>query len=189
METRDKIIQSAIELFGEKGYHATSVKEICAKCGVSIGALFHYFPSKGELLFEIHDRFIDIHLEQVERVFSRDDIGCRDKLRELILDLVQLIADFKPNVVVFVQEYKYVTEDKLAVIKSKRDKSEEIFKKVIEQGVEKGEFKKDLDVDITVKAVFGICDWTYRWMEPGGRLAPREIGLVFWKILMEGMLA
>lgn len=189
MGTREIIIQSAIELFGEKGYHATSVKEICAKSNVSIGALFHYFPNKAELLFQIHDKFIDIHLEHVERVFSREDMGYHDKLRELILDLVQLIADFKPDVVVFLQEYKYVTEDNLAVIKSKRDKSEGIFKKVIEQGIENGDFKKDLNVDITVKAVFGICDWTHRWMNPGGRLTPREIGLVFWKILLEGLQA
>ncbi|MFZ5633335.1 MAG: TetR/AcrR family transcriptional regulator [Bacillota bacterium] len=187
MDTRDKIIQSAIELFGEKGYHATSIQEISDKAEVSKGAVFHYFPNKSELLFVIHDNFIDIHLEQVERVLMKDDLCASEKMRELILDLVQLIADFKPSVIIFLQEFKYVTEDKLEIIKSKRGKSEEMFKKVIEQGVNSGEFKKDLDIDLTVKAIFGMCDWTYRWMNPNGRLTPREIGLNFWKILMGGL--
>jgi len=187
MDTRNKIIQSAIELFGEKGYHATSIQEISEKAEVSKGAVFHYFPNKGDLLFVIHDTFIDIHLEQVERVLMREDLCASEKLRELILDLVQLIADFKPSVIIFARELRNITEDNLAIIKAKRDKSAYMFRKVIEQGVKEGEFRKDLDIDVTVKAIFGMCDWTYLWMDPNGRLTTREIGVCFWQILMGGL--
>lgn len=187
METRDKIIQSSVELFGVKGYHSTSLQEISDNAGVSKGAVFHYFPNKSEILYEIHDSFIDRILEQAMAVINRDDLDASQKLRDLILDLVQLIADFKPYVVVFFQELKNVPEDKMLLIKAKRDEYEKIFQAVVEQGVDNGVFRNDLNIDITVKAIFGMCDWTHMWMNPKGFFIPRQIGLMFWKILNEGL--
>ncbi|MBF7082711.1 TetR family transcriptional regulator [Desulfallas sp. Bu1-1] len=187
MDTRGKIIQSAVELFGQKGYHSTSIQEIGEHAGVSKGAIFHYFPNKSEILFVIHEKFIDIILEKADHVLHREDLSATQKLRELIVDLVQLIADFKPYVVVFFKEYKYVDEDRLAIIKAKRDRCEQIFKAVVEQGVAGGEFRRDLDIDMIVKAIFGMCDWTHQWMRPDGRLTPRQIALTFCDLLLGGL--
>ncbi|WP_027365649.1 TetR/AcrR family transcriptional regulator [Desulfotruncus alcoholivorax] len=187
METRDKIILSAVELFEKKGYHTTTIQEISENAGVSKGAVFHYFPNKTEILFVIHERFINVLLEKATHVLHRTDFNAARKLQQLIIDLVQLIADFKPYVVVFFQEYKYIGEDRLAIIKAKRDQCEKIFWSVVEEGVANGEFRKDLEVDIIVKAIFGMCDWTHQWMNPNGKLKPKEIGLIFWEILMSGV--
>ncbi|SFF97843.1 transcriptional regulator, TetR family [Desulfotomaculum arcticum] len=187
METRDKIILSAVELFEKKGYHTTTIQEISENAGVSKGAVFHYFPNKTEILFVIHERFIDVLLVKANHVLQKADLNAAQKLQQLIIDLVQLIADFKPYVVVFFQEYKYIGEDKMAIIKAKREHCEKIFQSVVEAGVADGEFRKDLEVDIIVKAIFGMCDWTHQWMNPAGKLKPGEIGLIFWEILMGGV--
>ena len=187
METRDKIILSAVELFEKKGYHTTTIQEISENAGVSKGAVFHYFPNKTEILFVIHERFIDVLLVKANHVLHRADLDAAQKLKQLIIDLVQLIADFKPYVVVFFQEYKYIGEDKLSIIKAKRDQCEKIFLSVVEAGVKNGEFRKDLEVDIILKAIFGMCDWTHQWMNPSGKLKPGEIGLMFWEIIMGGV--
>jgi len=51
--TREKILGSALELFAERGYGATSVKAIARRAGVSQGLMYNYFPSKKALLKEI----------------------------------------------------------------------------------------------------------------------------------------
>ncbi len=187
MDTREKIIQSAVELFGRKGYHSTSIQEICEHAGVSKGAVFHYFSNKSEILFVIHDQFIDVILEQAGRVLQQEELTATEKLRELLILLVQLVADFKMHVTVFFKEYKYVDKDRLDIIREKRDRCEQIYRTVVEQGVASGEFRQDLDVDVVVKGLFGMCDWTYQWMNPDGRLTPREIALIFWELLLKGL--
>lgn len=189
MDTRDKIIQSAVKLFGEKGYHSTSIQEISQKAGVSKGAVFHYFPNKSELLYVIHDIHIDMLLESAKRILDKNNLTANDKLRELIIDLVHHLADYRLYVLVLLREFINVTdENKLTIIKDKRDMYEKAFHTVIKDGVKNGEFRKDLNIDITVKAIFGMCNWTPRWLNPEGELLPSQIGLIFWDIVKSGLL-
>lgn len=57
---RTKLIEAATSTIREKGYAATSVDDICAKAGVTKGAFFHYFASKGALAVAAADRWSDI---------------------------------------------------------------------------------------------------------------------------------
>lgn len=52
---RAQIIQAAIELFGEHGYRATSLRQIGAHCGITHAGVLHHFPTKEELLLAVLD--------------------------------------------------------------------------------------------------------------------------------------
>jgi AcrR family transcriptional regulator len=52
-ETRNRIVQSALKLFADKGYEATGVAEICETSDVSKGAFYHHFPSKQAIFLEL----------------------------------------------------------------------------------------------------------------------------------------
>jgi AcrR family transcriptional regulator len=54
---KERILQAALQLFAEKGYHATTTKEIAAACGVAEGLLFYYFGGKRELLLSVVRKF------------------------------------------------------------------------------------------------------------------------------------
>jgi AcrR family transcriptional regulator len=53
---RDHLVDTALELFAQKGYDATSVKQISTAAGVAVGLLYHYFPSKSEVLRAVWER-------------------------------------------------------------------------------------------------------------------------------------
>src|SRR5690606_18941267 len=53
---RDKVIDCALRLFREKGYHATSMADISEACGLLKGSIYHYFPGKKELAAAALDR-------------------------------------------------------------------------------------------------------------------------------------
>jgi TetR/AcrR family transcriptional regulator, transcriptional repressor for nem operon len=55
--TRERLIQAAMRLFGEKGYLATSVAEILQQAGANSGSLYHYFPTKQDLLIAVLERY------------------------------------------------------------------------------------------------------------------------------------
>ncbi|MDP1421542.1 TetR/AcrR family transcriptional regulator [Peribacillus simplex] len=70
-EKNKMIIDKSVELFAEKGYHATSVQEIAEKCGIAKGSFYNYFKSKEELLVSIFkfyyealtDSLLDLELD------------------------------------------------------------------------------------------------------------------------------
>ena len=58
IETRAKILESAIECFSRTGYDATGVAEICRLAGVTKGAFYHHFPSKHAVFLELLEHWL-----------------------------------------------------------------------------------------------------------------------------------
>ena len=57
--TRDRLVFTAMQLFGEKGYESTSVADILKAAGANSGSLYHFFPTKQDLLLEVLRRYRD----------------------------------------------------------------------------------------------------------------------------------
>ncbi len=190
MDTRSKIIQAAVQLFGQKGYYSTSIQEISEHAGVSKGAVFHYFPNKSDLLFVIHDIHINILLEHAAHILEQNELTAAGKLRAMITDLIQVLTDYKLYAIVFFQEFRHITDaEKLAAIKKKRNEYEKAFRVVLRQGLENGEFRPDLNINLAVKGILGMCDWTTQWLKPEGPLTPEQIGQLFGDMLLNGISA
>ncbi len=58
-ETRERILNAALEAFGRYGYDATSVAEICRRAGVTKGGFYHHFPSKKALFLDLLERWLE----------------------------------------------------------------------------------------------------------------------------------
>lgn len=69
-DKKNKIMDSALKLFVEKGFHGTSTSAISKNAGVSAGILFHYFPSKNDLITEL---FLNIKTEFFKLLFNQVD--------------------------------------------------------------------------------------------------------------------
>lgn len=191
MNTRNQILNSAVQLFGTKGYHATSIQDICRLAGVSKGAVFHYFNNKIELLFEIHEVIIDILLGEYKNVLDHNESKPTMQLKQLVNISVELMVEYKPYIAVLFREYKNLQNDDhyFHITKAKRDRCENIVKEVIRQGVASGEFRQDLELSILAKLFFGICNWTYIWLNPQGPLTPQQISDSIWQLLIGGLAA
>ena len=84
---RREIVEQAMTVFGELGYHGTSLREVAARCGISHPGLLHHFPSKEALLQAVLQ-----HRDRIDRAWM-DDTGSHglDGLRRLV-ELVALNA-------------------------------------------------------------------------------------------------
>lgn len=71
-DTRDRLIETARQLFLKKGYTATGVAEILETAGLNAGSLYHFFPTKDDLLLAVLERYKELLGPCVlEPVFSR----------------------------------------------------------------------------------------------------------------------
>lgn len=79
-QSRTKIMDTALELFGTYGYHSTSVSKIAKAAGISKGLMYNYFNSKEDLLHSIIIESIEEH-ESWWNEFTAMDISAYEKLR------------------------------------------------------------------------------------------------------------
>src|SRR3954464_3570545 len=118
-ETRKALLESALRLFDERGYHATSAHDIDNEAGVTKGALYHHFSGKEEILHQIQEDYIDDRLRNAKLILEEFDAPV-DRLKQLILESLVGIERFRPHVAVFTQERRFLTEVRFAAIKDKR---------------------------------------------------------------------
>src|SRR6476469_10656324 len=64
-DTRDRIYNAALALFRERGFDATTMRDVAAAAGMSLGAAYHYFPSKDAIVLAYYDRVSREHARRV----------------------------------------------------------------------------------------------------------------------------
>ncbi|WP_217558577.1 TetR/AcrR family transcriptional regulator [Paenibacillus sp. GbtcB18] len=81
---KEKIIQSAIRLFAEKGYQATSIQDIAEDCSIAKGSLYKYFDSKEDLYICILEQRQQSMIKAVEKIRQRTDLSRKETFLEEI---------------------------------------------------------------------------------------------------------
>jgi TetR/AcrR family transcriptional regulator, cholesterol catabolism regulator len=181
-------MDAALELFREKGYHSTSLQDIIKAADCSKGGFYHHFSSKEELLYLIHETFINYELEKGEEVKRRKETAT-NRLRQLIIDLVESIDMYRPHVTVFFEERRFLSSDRFVQIKKKRDQYEAIVREIVSEGIRSGEFRTDIDARIITFGLFGMCNWTYQWLRPGRGFTSHQVGEMFANLILQGLQA
>ena len=82
-----RVLDAAVELFAEQGFDATSVQEVVERARVTKGAMYHYFRSKDDLLYEIYHDLITVQLAGMDRIMAAGG-PAPDTLRAIIVDLI-----------------------------------------------------------------------------------------------------
>jgi AcrR family transcriptional regulator len=182
-DKRRELVAQAAELFDQTGYHTTSVAELARAVGLQKPTLYHYFASKDEILFSIHEGFIDLLIERQE---ARSGLTGAESLREIMCDVLGLMDTHRGHVRVFFEHYRELSPDHQATIARKRDAYQALVEEVIARGVRSGEFR-DVDPRLTTLAVFGMCNWAYQWYRSDGPLRSRELAELFFDLLFNGL--
>lgn len=187
-EKRDQIIQAATELFAQRGFHGTSIGQICERAGVGRGVLYHYIPSKEFLLFAIHERSAEPFLERARNVVAAG--GPPDAiLQGLSREIMRSVASYLSEMTVFFHEWRTLQQTNRArwqEVRSKRREFESMVQDAIEEGQRQGIFK-EFDPRLATLAFLGMHNFAYQWLDPKGRLSPEEIADNFFRIFLEGI--
>jgi AcrR family transcriptional regulator len=184
-ERRQQIISLAAGLFDEGGYANTTMDDIAAEVGVAKPTLYHYFPSKDDILHAIHEEFIDLLISRHE---GRIGTGLRPEqlLLEAMADILELMETHRGHVRVFFEHHRELPEEARGPIRVKRDHYEKIVEDLIREGIEMGVLR-ETDAHLAALATFGMCNWAYQWYRSGGQLRSREIAYQFWNYLVYGL--
>ncbi|MCZ2258728.1 TetR/AcrR family transcriptional regulator [Sporosarcina sp. G11-34] len=149
---REQMIQGAVKLFKEKGFHRTTTREIAKEAGFSIGTLYEYIRTKEDILFLVCDSIYDEVLNRLSVLAIED--GTIAGLKSAIQQYFSLIDDMSDEFVVMYQESKSLPKDALKYVLKKEMEMVALFEKGLQSCADSGELRiKQEDVKIAAHHV------------------------------------
>jgi TetR/AcrR family fatty acid metabolism transcriptional regulator len=165
-KTKDKfstIIDSALEVFGEKGFYNATISEIARTAGVSEATIYEYFGSKEDLLFAIPGEITKQAVDFLEAMGPYIK-GAENKIRAISYGYFNLYRD-NPNYSSLVlldlkHNRKFMEAEGYGAVK----RSAAFMLKAIEEGVQSGEFQDDSDPYLVRSMILGTIEHIFfRW--------------------------
>lgn len=169
-ESREEILRAAAELFMEYGYAATSIDAVAERLGATKGRIYHHYPSKADLFFEVQIAAMKRLDEEVEPL-ARGPGNPIERLAAMALRHTQVLLTELPMQKVAVQGLeryllgKSPTVKRLRSVIKMRDDYENMFAEVIDEGIRAGLFV-DLPPKLATKPFFGALNWATVWYTP-----------------------
>ncbi len=168
-DKRRQILDAAVRVFARKGFHATRVGDIAGEAGVAHGLLYHYFESKDDVLEAVFHENWSVLLARIASVEESDEPAV-DQLRHIAAIVLRTWLHLPDVVHVVVREFARSPE--LAARLSELVQPIEAVERVIRRGIERGEFRSDVDPRMAATVVYGSIDelltgWVLGRLEAG----------------------
>ncbi len=143
---RVAILRAAVSVMGEDGYDRASMRDMAARAGVSVAALYYHFPSKHDLLRQFLDEAWEVSLARIIRRVERVGDDPVAQLDEIVGTIIasNLHDDFAQKASrVALRDYTRLDPPERAVIERQRQRLVDLIAEVIAAGVESGDFTID----------------------------------------------
>jgi AcrR family transcriptional regulator len=174
IETRRQQIEAAASaLFRERGYAATSVRDIAQRINLQGGSLYAHVSSKEEMLWSIVSRAADRFQGEVEPLASSGQPAAR-RLREMIAAHVAVVTSVQRDAAVFLHEWRFLSAERRARMAARRDAYEALFRRTIAEGVESGELTP-ADPRLTAICILSALNGIATWYRPDGQMTAKQI--------------
>ncbi|MFG3048396.1 TetR/AcrR family transcriptional regulator [Streptomyces sp. NPDC048241] len=172
-----RLLVAAVDAFAERGYHATTTRDIAGRAGMSPAALYIHYKTKEELLHRIsrigHDKALDIL-----RTAARGDGTAAERLADGVSSFVRWHAGRRTTARVVQYELDALGPDARAEIVALRRQVDAEVRGIIEDGVTAGEFDVP-DVQGTTLAILSLCIDVARWFNVDGPRTPEQVGELY----------
>ncbi|WEH19152.1 TetR/AcrR family transcriptional regulator [Streptomyces sp. VNUA24] len=182
-----RLLVAAVEAFAERGYHATTTRDIAGRAGMSPAALYIHYKTKEELLHRIsrigHEKALD-----VLRTAAGGEGSPADRLAEAVRSFVRWHAGQHTVARVVQYELDALGPDARAEIVTLRRQNDAAVRGIIEDGVAAGDFDVP-DVRGTTVAILSLCIDVARWFNVNGPRTPDEVGSLYADLVLRMVTA
>ncbi|MGA4847919.1 TetR/AcrR family transcriptional regulator [Streptomyces sp. G5(2025)] len=177
-----RLLIAAVEAFAERGYHATTTRDIAGRAGMSPAALYIHYKTKEELLHRIsgigHDKALAIL-----RTAADGEGTAAERLAAAVRSFVGWHAAHHMTARVVQYELDALGEEHRTEIVALRRQTDAAVREIINDGVRAGEFDVP-DVPGTTLAVLSLCIDVARWFNAAGRRTPDEVGALYADLVL-----
>jgi TetR/AcrR family transcriptional regulator, cholesterol catabolism regulator len=183
---RQEILDAAAQIFFEKGYDATSTKDIADAAGLLKGSLYYYVETKEDFLFEIIKESHDGALATLERVRAFDGEPLH-QLAHLVQEHLHYFVENLVKTTVYFREFRVLSKERQQIIAAEGDVYLEFVRSLLARGQSEGAIDAAIDVRLVSIGIVGMLNSAWLWFQPGGARSTDEIAAEFVRIIVGGV--
>ena len=170
-DRREHLLSTAAQVFAQRGFHATTMRDLARATGMSLAGMYHYVTGKDELLYQIQERcFTRVTKGAIGAV--AEGVDETDRLDRFIRHHVTFFAEHMNEMKVLSHEAESLTSKHRKKIHHLKRRYVDLLLKLIQ---ETGACPPHLDERVATYALFGMMNWIYTWYDPAGPIPPRDL--------------
>ena len=184
-DRRDFIIERALQLYAEKGFLGASVADLAAACKTSKSLIYHYFPSKEDILFEAMDSHIKTLSNAASGIAAMDSAPA-DKLRALIHAFMHLYVGAAARHKVLINELYHLPPNRRDIIVGRQRR---LITLVVDLVAEIQPQLKNRTEMLRPAAMlfYGMLNWTHTWFDPKGPTSVDSVSELMGDLIIGGL--
>ena len=184
-ERRKGIVDAAARLFAERGFAGASIADLAKACGTSKALLYHYYPSKDDILYDVMRTHLD-RLTETSDEIGEMKLSPEDHLRQLISSFMGQYVHAAANQKVLLNELRSLpAARRKKIVQQQRelvDVIEELFLKL------QPRFRRQRKLlRPAAMLFFGTINFTHVWFHPDGPVSAEQIAAMATDLLFEGI--
>jgi AcrR family transcriptional regulator len=188
-DRRERILQSAAEMFARKGVSATTVREIADAVGVLSGSLYHHFESKDAMVGELLNRYLDSIRQRYAEVIASDGTAS-ERLHKLVLASLQTTAEHPYATAIYQNEQHYLREQPgFKIVQSAATDVQRTWLKIIKDGVADGSFRDDIEPRTFYRLIRDAVWLSVRYQKSNGASSVERMANEITSIFLDGFSA
>ncbi|MDA8886348.1 TetR/AcrR family transcriptional regulator [Bacteroidia bacterium] len=184
-ERKREILALSQSVLKEKGYAATSVRDIAKSLDMEPASLYSHFKSKEDILkitcFEMADKF-ELAVKEVNDIY----FNAEEKLRMAIKLHVEILTQNLDSALIFIRDWRNLTGTSLTQFTAKRNVYEEGFREIVHTGIDEGIFN-ETDKKFAALTILSSVNWIVEWYKPDGNLNAEQIAHKLSNFILSGL--
>lgn len=183
----EQLLDIARRLFANRGFQATSLRDIAEEAKISKAALYYHFPNKDEL----YERVVIQSLDALVRMVSADVARAStptERLRAFVRSSANFLDHHREHWLAGAHAFREAGQiERRGVALHLRDTYEKLLRNCVSEGIASGEFRSDLDAAMTTRFLLSTLNYVTRWHSPQGRLTVKDVMDQFLDMALQGM--
>jgi AcrR family transcriptional regulator len=185
-ERRESIVEKAAELYAERGFLGASLSDLAQVCGVSKSLIYHYYPSKEDILFDVMHSHVATLLTATEAVAARN-LPPKEALHAITTEFMKHYVGAAARQKVLLNELNHLPKDRRAIIVDIQHKLIDFVQDIL------AKLRPDIGGRSALRRpavmlYFGMINWTHTWMDEAGQAKPAKIADLAANIFLDGIL-
>ncbi|WP_448620733.1 TetR/AcrR family transcriptional regulator [Geodermatophilus sp. URMC 65] len=182
----DSLLDTAVAVFNERGYDATSMEELATRLGVTKSAIYHHVSSKVELLRLALDRALDALFAVTEEPGATSGPAI-DRLEHVVRGSVRVLTEQLPFVTLLLRVRGNSPVEEAAL--ARRREFDRVVTDLVRAAEEEGGVRPDVDPAVTSRLLFGTVNSLTEWYRPDGGLSADDLADALVATTFQGLRA
>jgi DNA-binding GntR family transcriptional regulator/AcrR family transcriptional regulator len=185
--TSERILDAAAELFHDKGFRATTTRELANRLNVQQGSLYHHISKKEDLLYRICSETMDCFNLEIRTAVQKAK-GARERIGAFIRAELETTLQHLHRTLAMATEFRALSRPWFNEITRKHSEYSQMLEAELVSARASGDLRLDISTRQIRLALLNVLHWSPRWVRSGGALSLAELSSIHERVFWEGVI-